>query len=333
MNANPGRRSSDRDDIFDVAGFGTIVVDQISLVPHYPAPDEKLAADEMLIQPGGPVPAALSVLSRFGRKTVLAGCIGDDLWGEWLLKSLAARMIATDFLVSVPGTRTPFAQICADRTRGTRAVIHDEGSLPALTLPLLGLRCDGATPSQRASDILRQLPQARCLHIDGREHDTIPLIIDEYRKRGTKISIDCGTFRRRTIELLPLVDCIIMPASFARSVFGQRPLDRLVADSHDAWLQASHIVITNGEQGSVGWCNGEIIQQGAWPVSALDSCGAGDIHAGAILHAFLEDWPLSRALPFAAAAAALKCTTLGNGTLPKDLDDVFLFLDEQTQAR
>jgi sugar/nucleoside kinase (ribokinase family) len=67
-------------------------------------------------------------------------------------------------------------------------------------------------------------------------------------------------------------------------------------------------------------------------VQTIDSCGAGDIHAGAFVHAFLEEWPLADSLAFAAAAAALKCTVAGNASAPESAEAVHEFL-AQAQAR
>lgn len=329
MSTTPRRRSTDNAERYDVVGFGTIVVDQLAIVPRYPAPDEKMGADSILLQPGGPVPTALALLSRMGRSTAFCGLVGDDYWGDWLSQILQQRKIDAQRLVRVPSARTPLAQICSEHSSGTRTVLHDEGMLPALELRHFALADQQGSISQRASDILDSLPAARCIHVDGREHEITPRILEEYRRRESLVCIDCGTFRRRTLELLPLADCIIMPAGFAHSVFGNRPLERLVADCHDAWLSASRIVITDGIRGSAGWSDGEIVLQRAWPVTTLDSCGAGDIHTGAFIHATLEGMSLAASLAFSAAAAALKCTVQGNGSSPESAAAVFHFLDTQ----
>lgn len=307
---------------YDVVGFGTLVVDQLAIVPRCPGPDEKMQADSILLQPGGPVPTALAVLSRLGRTTAFCGLVGDDFWGDWLAHSLKQRNIDTRYLIRVPAAHTPLAQICSEYATGTRTVLHDEGLLPALTLKHFSL----VEQQARQSQILATLPPARCVHVDGREHDVIPLILKEYRQRNSLVSIDCGTFRRPTLDLLPLADYILMPKEFARAAFGDHPLEHLVSECHAAWPLASRIVITAGKNGSVGWSEGQIVVQKAWPVTTLDSCGAGDVHAGAFVHASLEKMSLASSLAFSAAAAALKCTVAGNGSSPESATAVQHFL-------
>ena len=53
------------------------------------------------------------------------------------------------------------------------------------------------------------------------------------------------------------------------------------------------------------------------PVEAIDTNGAGDVFAGAMIFATLKNWPVDRRMRFAAAAAALKSKSMGNrGALP-----------------
>lgn len=299
---------------WDVVGIGNIVVDHLALVDHHPQPNEKMAASRILLQPGGPVPTALATLARLGRRTAFIGKTGADIAGEWLPGELARRGVDTRFLIRASGSRTPLAQIAANVTTGLRSVIYEEADSESFT---------------EADLAPEKLPPARLVHVDGREHDVMPLALAEYRARKTPVSIDCGTFRRRTLELLPYADLIVMPLEFAMACFGNQTLEKIVANAHDAWPDAVLIVVTDGTNGSAGWADGKILAQPAFPVRTVDSCGAGDIHAGAIVHAFLENMPLDDALRFAAAAAALKCTVAGNGEKPGSVDEVDAFIKER----
>ena len=64
----------------------------------------------------------------------------------------------------------------------------------------------------------------------------------------------------------------------------------------------------------------------ALPVTALDTCGAGDTFHGAYAWAIAAGLPVDEALDVAAASAALKATCLGNAAIPS-WDEVNAYLN------
>ena len=162
-------------------------------------------------------------------------------------------------------------------------------------------------------------PDCRLFHIDGREQPTIARIVERMRTRGARISIDTGSFREPTLELLPLMDWIIMPRRFPDTWLGHdAPQDigeaaRLAAAR---FPQASLIVVTDGARGAAAVDQaGTLYRQPAFRVKTIDTTGAGDAHCGALLTRLLTGDPPQEALRFAAACAALKASRFGNGRL------------------
>jgi sugar/nucleoside kinase (ribokinase family) len=64
----------------------------------------------------------------------------------------------------------------------------------------------------------------------------------------------------------------------------------------------------------------------AFPITAVDTLGAGDTFHGAFSLALVEGSDTNQAMRFAAAAAALKCTRFGgiSGTPTRSEVDAFL---------
>ena len=86
------------------------------------------------------------------------------------------------------------------------------------------------------------------------------------------------------------------------------------------------LAVTNGPDG-VWWLeNGRPRHLAAFPIVAVDTLGAGDTFHGAFALALAEGCDLDRAMRFAAAAAALKCTRFGgiSGTPTRGEVDAFL---------
>lgn len=54
------------DSIFDVVGIGRPCLDDLMLLPHYPAPDEKVEMIDSIRQIGGPAPIGMKTLSVLG---------------------------------------------------------------------------------------------------------------------------------------------------------------------------------------------------------------------------------------------------------------------------
>ena len=62
----------------------------------------------------------------------------------------------------------------------------------------------------------------------------------------------------------------------------------------------------------------DVLSWDAYPVEAVDTCGAGDTFHGAFAWAIGQGIDLPESLQIAAAAAALKVQSLGNDGLPSD---------------
>jgi sulfofructose kinase len=66
----------------------------------------------------------------------------------------------------------------------------------------------------------------------------------------------------------------------------------------------------------------------AFPVTPLDTLGAGDVFHGAMALALAEGSDIERAFRLAAAAAAIKCTRSGGRAGTPSRDEVEAFLAE-----
>jgi sulfofructose kinase len=87
--------------------------------------------------------------------------------------------------------------------------------------------------------------------------------------------------------------------------------------------------VTDGADGIYWRQDGAMRHLPAFAVPVVDTLGAGDVCHGAFALALARGWPVGRALRFAAAAAALKCTRPGGRDGIPDAESVDAFLKKQ----
>ena len=110
-------------------------------------------------------------------------------------------------------------------------------------------------------------------------------------------------------ELLALSDVVIGSERFATEF---APSDNMEKSLREITrLGPSIAVITLGNEGAVALEGDKLVQQEPIDVFVADTTGAGDVFCGAFAYATAAGWQLEEALPFANAAAGLKCRTLG----------------------
>jgi sulfofructose kinase len=88
-----------------------------------------------------------------------------------------------------------------------------------------------------------------------------------------------------------------------------------MAREYDAAL----VAVTLGDQGSLAWCNGREIHTPAFPVSCVDTTGAGDAFHGGFVAGWLRrpEADVEQLMAYANAVAALNCRGLGaRGAMP-----------------
>jgi ribokinase len=273
--------------------FGSANADLVFFVPTLPAPGETVLGTGLVALPGGKGANQAVAAARDGAEVAFAGCIGRDAFAAIATEALAEAGIDLSRVAEVDQP-TGAAGICVD-SEGQNQIavapganmearagqVEDAALGPATTL-LLQLE---VPPSEVAALILRA------------------------RARGARI----------ILNLAPPGD---VPLAALRA------LDLLVVNEHEGAVLAARlgvaaeaaaisgvlgiaVVVTRGEAGAEAATAGGAIHQPAFPVTALDTTGAGDCWCGVLAAALDRGTPLPAAMRRAAAAAALACTRPG----------------------
>ena len=275
---------------FDVFGLGQCTYDRMGIVPSLPPPDEKREIEAEHEQVGGPIATALLALASWGRRCAIAGVIGDDPEGAAILGGLGG--IDCSRLLIRAGCRSQRAFVAVEKGTGRRTICWR--------------RPTGAPP--RPPEI--PTPGARVLLCDGLYAEASVAAA----KASRFVVVDAGTLREGTRALLPLAHVFVASETFARDFAGDaRAACRKI---REAGAQVAGVTL--GARGYVASFEDTWIEKPAYPASALDTTGCGDIFHAALVEGFLSGWPWERSFDFAAWAAARAAERLGNRAPPKE---------------
>ena len=280
---------------FDVIGVGLNATDTLIVVPHFPAFAGKARFEDEVLMPGGQVASALAACARLGLRTKYIGAVGDDQRGRLQMESLAqAGIDATDVKLR-RNCATQSAYIVVDASTGERTVLW---------------RRDDALSIDPREIAPEQIVCGRLLHIDGHDTPAVARAAAIARDRGIPVTVDVDTIYPGFDRVLPNVDYLVASAEFPAAWTGRRDPFQALETLHNEY-RMKVAAMTLGAHGALALENGRFFYSPAYLVNAVDTTGAGDVFHGAFCYAVLEGMPLSRALDFSNAMAALNCTALG----------------------
>ena len=295
-----------------VTGIGQCSWDFLALVDSYPPVDSKREVLQWEEQGGGPVATALVALSRLGVDCRFLGVVGDDVLGEKIRASLVAEGIDCRGVLTRTGSTSQRAFIVVEAGSASRTIFWQRPTGEPLA------------PAELADDYLED---SRFLLLDGLMADVSLAAALDARQRGIPVMLDAGRLRPGMMELARLCDYVVAGEQYAFDLGwdGSEQTFPVFARS----VGAPVVTVTGGTRGSLTWSGSNAIHQPAFPVTAVDSTGAGDVFHGGYLFGLLQGWGFPAVLSFAAALAALKCTRLGGRNGIPGFPQVMDFLRER----
>ncbi|MDD5580023.1 MAG: PfkB family carbohydrate kinase [Methylobacter sp.] len=272
----------------DVLCVGHASYDLVFSASRHPGANEKIAADSLLSCGGGPAANAAVCVAKLGFTSAFAGYLGRDLYGDRHIQELKDYGVNTQ-LIMRGAFPTPLSAIIV-KPDGKRCLINYKGDTQAL--------------SAHALDFMNVA--AKVVLFDGHEPFISVPLAEQARHRKIPTVLDAGSVHTGTLALLSCVDYLVCSEKFA----GQ-----YADDEHNALSQLAElapvVVITLGERGLI-WQRGN--EQGAvpaYPVTAVDTTGAGDAFHGAFAAALAAGMEWQMLLRYASAAGALCCLQKG----------------------
>jgi len=290
-----------------VAVVGSANADLHLGVARLPTPGDTVLASEARWLPGGKGANQASAAARLGASVAFIAAVGDDAAADIALGGLADDGVELTGVRRVEGMPTGVAVVAVD-AMGENAILVAPGANAALTAADVTLppRCGAVLVSLEIGAAAAE----RAL-VAARDCDAIAVL-------------NAAPADACTPRLLELADVVVANEGEAAAIADGAGLVELAART-----QAT-VVATAGPLGvRAATAAGEELHVPALPADVLDTVGAGDCFAAALVVSLAEGSPLHDALRFATAAATIAVGGVGARSTPRR-DEVDALLNDPT---
>jgi ribokinase len=270
----------------------------------FPAWGTEVIARSMDWRPGG-IGNALLCLARLGVGVSAIANVGQDAVGQELVSTLEAAGVDVSHVERCLGAPTGVS-VGIGREDGERSFVTHLGHLELLDIDSV-LRQRGAWQ------------EARCVLISG--YFLLPglgfegtrALIDEVHADGKTVLFDTGWdvqgWPERSVEqvlqLAEAVDVFLPSLNEAQALTGEHAPERCLESLWRRSRRSKCVIIKMGQAGSVARTGEGTFRQPAFPVSPLDTTGAGDCFNAGAAFGLLRNWDVPKTLRFANALAAI----------------------------
>jgi len=246
--------------------------------------------------PGGVGRNIADNLSRMGSRVEFVSCIGQDSWGEQLLKSCRDAGIGTEHLMKSDSGRTATYLSIHDMDGEMKLAMNDMAVLNEL---------DSAQLAKRKT----LFSFADLLVLDANlSEEALSYLFN--CTGSSKIFVD-PVSAAKAVKLLPYLDRIsllkpnLMEAELLSGIkaHSKQDLPNIADSLHQKGVDS--VLISLGADGIFASDQGNIVELNMKSGQVANVTGAGDAMMAGISHACLKGWDWQRGVRFASAAACL----------------------------
>ncbi len=283
-----------------VAVVGSINIDMVFSLPRLPATGETVSGASFAAHPGGKGANQAVAAARLGAPTAMIGCVGDDLWGQFLLGGLQGEGIDCAHVSRVPGAS------------GCAGILVDAGgdNIIAVATGANALLSPGRV--EGAGDVIAQ---SRVLMAQLEiPLQTVTTALKLAKGAGVITILDPAPARALAPEVLALADYLTPNALEASSLTGIDVHCWNTAAQAARQLRkqgANTVLVTMGKLGAFFSSPAGEVRIAAPRVAAVDATAAGDAFNGALAAALVQGVQPDIAADIAAAAGALAAAKAG----------------------
>ncbi|WP_061808792.1 sugar kinase [Rossellomorea vietnamensis] len=272
--------------------------------------------------------------ARLGLKTGWISRLGNDEFGRHIFNTVRGEGVDVSEVELVDGypTSLNFKEIMGDGSSRT-FYYRDRSPTTVLTKETLNEEF---------------LKNTKILHITGvfpavdktKNIELIRHAIIEAKKHGVMVSCDPNIRLKLWSEdeardvlrsFLPYVDILLTGIEEAELMFGTTDTNEII--EHCKQFGITHLAIKKGEEGSVGYVDGEYVEAPAvMAKKVVDTVGAGDGFDAGFIYGILQNWPLKKALHFANIIGSMVVSVTGDNEGLPYLEDVLVHLGEKERV-
>jgi sugar/nucleoside kinase (ribokinase family) len=276
---------------FDLLGIGTIAVDDMLHVEHYPPPDGKARVVRRTRNAGGQIATALAAASRLGARCAYAGVLGDDDLAQAAKDALRRAGVDCGFVKHGPAGPIHSIVVVDDAAK-TRTIFFDLARVTPLP------------PESIDEGLIRS---AKVLLVDQLGPRTMVRAQSVARKLGIPVVLDMEWPGAEGIaDQIALADHLILPCDFASAVTGLKEPAEIASQLH-AQRNRPCTAVTCGAGGCYYVTGGtaDVRHAEAFKVAAVETTGCGDVFHGAYAAALARGQGVAECIRFASAATAV----------------------------
>jgi ribokinase len=291
----------------DVFVVGSINQDFVLSVERRPAPGETVTDARLATHNGGKGANQAAAAALLGAGVTFLGRVGDEGFGEPLVRALAEKGVDTNLVEEVPdsSTGTAFITVTPD---GENAITVAPGANRRLTVEDVDA-ASGTIGEAKVLVVQMEIPP-----------EVVRRAVEVASANETRALVNLAPPFEVPQALLEKLDPLVLNQHEAAFLLGERVegVDgALSAASELSDLGPRSVVVTVGEEGAV-FANGASAEHLTAPrVEVVDTTGAGDAFVGALAARLADDAPLEDAVAYAVRAGAAAVTKEGaQGALP-----------------
>ncbi len=302
----------------NIIGLGEVVVDWVAEIPHFPKPDEKIDALSESYFSGGVTANYLVAVARLGGSCGFIGSVGDDSYGDFLIKDFQREKVDTTYTLKKIGKKTPVNFIFI--AKGEKTIIQS----PHMQ-----------TTKIEISDLEESyIANSKLLHTTIIHQDVTEKAISIAKENDVKISIDlesqiANRGWNNLKRILLKADILIPNKEGAKSVTNSKTPEEAAKILIKKGIPI--VIITMGSQGAlITTKNFQKIISTYNVDNIIDTTGAGDTFNGAFSFGYwIKKWDLEKSCRYGNAAASIKIQKLGARTGMPSEDELKNFLKKK----
>ena len=278
---------------------GNIVLDiLVKPVEALPSWGTTMWVDSIAQHLGGNGAITSYALGKLGAPVRLAGAVGDDAFGEYVLKRLGSAGVDLSDVRVTPGVQTA-TTVGLINQHGERLFLHVLGASDVMGPEQVSFdpgRMGGFSYFHFAS--MFHMPRMRAAAAD---------LLVRARQAGLVTSVDtmwdtAGRWMEDFAGICPLIDLLFVNQDEARMLAGSADPGEVGRFFRSRGIRI--VILKMADHGCAVGAPGEECLVAAYDAPAVDSTGAGDSFCGGFLAALLRGFSLREAARFANAVAA-----------------------------
>lgn len=283
---------------------GSVNMDLVMEVDRIPKIGETIKGDEMIYLIGGKGANQAVSACRLGNDVSMIGCVGNDTFGDKILKHLKEEGINVGGVKYDAATFTGIATIL--KTKEDNSIVVVPGANDFCNKGLI----DENIETIKSADVLvtqLEIPM-----------ETVEYALKIAKENGVKTILNPAPARKINKEILKNVD-FITPNETEFEILSDKNLKdkNEFEEAMIAWQRenpTTRLVVTRGKSGSSYVEDNVVKTKKTIKVDVVDTTGAGDTFNGALAYGISNNLEMDELITFAGIAASLSVTKLGAQT-------------------